>query len=71
MGPQVPLKILRCKGSDIAYHTRTTERSNPDWPYIGLGLQHDMILYLRKNDYRCHDKRLRYYDFPELRYMKY
>lgn len=53
------------------YCTRTTERSNPNWSYIGVGLQHDMILNLKKNDYRCHDKRLRYYDFPELRNMKY
>lgn len=36
-----------------------------------LGLQHNMILYLKKNDYRCHDERLRYYDFPEMRNMKY
>jgi hypothetical protein len=54
-----------------AYCTRTTERGYPNWSYIGLGLQHDMILYLKKDDYRCHDKRLSYYDFPELRNMKY
>ncbi|RUM25682.1 hypothetical protein EFQ99_13170 [Rhizobium vallis] len=54
-----------------AYCTRTTERANSDWSYIGLGLQHNMILNLKKDDYRCHDKRLRYYDFPELRAMKY
>lgn len=54
-----------------AYCTRTTERAYPNWSYIGLGLQHNMILYLKKDDYRCHDRRLRYYDFPELRNMKY
>ncbi len=63
--------LLNPEKQIYAYCTRTTERSNPNWSYIGLGLQNDMILYLRKNDYRCHDKRLRYYDFPELRYMKY
>src|SRR3954471_12759245 len=41
-----------------AYCTRTTERANPNWSYIGLGLQHNMILYLKKNDYRCNDERL-------------
>ena len=54
-----------------AYCTRTTERADPNWSYIGLGLQHNMILSLKKNDSRCHDKRLHYYDFPELRNMKY
>ncbi|WP_064705347.1 hypothetical protein [Rhizobium bangladeshense] len=63
--------LLNPEKQIYAYCTRTTERSNPNWSYIGLGLQHGMILYLRKNDHRCHDKRLRYYDFPELRNMRY
>ncbi|MBX4870899.1 hypothetical protein [Rhizobium bangladeshense] len=63
--------LLNPEKQIYAYCTRTTERSNPNWSYIGLGLQHDMILHLRRNDDRCHDKRLRYYDFPELRNMKY
>ncbi|MBB4477891.1 hypothetical protein GGE46_000432 [Rhizobium etli] len=54
-----------------AYCTRTTERSNPNWSYIGLTLKDNMIVDLAKNVPRCHDKRLRYYDFPELRNMKY
>ncbi|TAU91589.1 hypothetical protein ELI30_13930 [Rhizobium leguminosarum] len=63
--------LLNPEKQIYAYCTRTTERAYPSWSYIGLGLQHNMILYLKKNDYRCHDKRLRYYDFPELRNMKY
>ncbi|MGR9077047.1 hypothetical protein [Rhizobium leguminosarum] len=63
--------LLDPKKQIYAYCTRTTERAYPNWSYIGLGLQHNMILYLKKNDYRCHDERLRYYDFPELRNMKY
>jgi hypothetical protein len=63
--------LLNPEKQIYAYCTRTTERANPNWSYIGLGLQHNMILYLKKNDYRCHDERLRYYDFPELRNMKY
>lgn len=54
-----------------AYCTRTAERAYPNWSYIGLSLKQNMIVDLKKNDYRCHDKRLRYYDFPELRNMKY
>ncbi|MBB4572631.1 hypothetical protein [Rhizobium lentis] len=54
-----------------AHCTRTTERSNPNWSYISLGMQKDVILSVKKNDSLCHDKRLRYYDFPELRNMKY
>ncbi|EJT05170.1 hypothetical protein [Rhizobium sp. CCGE 510] len=54
-----------------AYCTRTTERSNSNWSYIGLTLKNNMIVGLSKNAPRCHDKRLRYYDFPELRNMKY
>ncbi|MEF3131859.1 hypothetical protein OS035_10340 [Rhizobium sp. 268] len=63
--------LLNPEKQIYAYCTRTTERSNPNWSYIGLSLQHDLIVDLKKNDYRCHDKRLRYYDFPELRNMKY
>lgn len=54
-----------------AYCTRTAERAYPNWSYIGLSLEQNMIMGLAKNDYRCHDKRLRYYYFPELRNMKY
>ena len=54
-----------------AYCTRTTERANPNWSYIDLTLKQNMIMGLSKNDYRCRDERLRYYDFPELRNMKY
>jgi hypothetical protein len=63
--------LLNPEKQIYAYCTRTTERANPNWSYIGLGLQYNMILYLKKNDHRCHDERLRYYDFPELRKMKY
>ncbi|WP_017964770.1 hypothetical protein [Rhizobium leguminosarum] len=63
--------LLNPEKQIYTYCTRTTERANPNWSYIGLGLQDDMILYLKKNDHRCHDERLRYYDFPELRNMKY
>ncbi|MGO7788763.1 hypothetical protein ACC703_14945 [Rhizobium ruizarguesonis] len=63
--------LLNPEKQIYAYCTRTTERAYPNWSYIGLGLQHNMILYLKKNDYRCHDERLRYYDFPEMRNMKY
>ncbi|CAN7427267.1 hypothetical protein [Rhizobium leguminosarum] len=63
--------LLNPEKQIYAYCTRTTERAYPNWSYIGLGLQHNMILYLKKNDYRCHDKRLRYHAFPELRNMKY
>jgi len=54
-----------------AYCTRTTERVNPSWSYIDLTLKQNMIMGLSKNDLRCRDERLRYYDFPELRNMKY
>ncbi|TAY96875.1 hypothetical protein ELH85_15875 [Rhizobium ruizarguesonis] len=63
--------LLNPEKQIYAYCTRTTERAYPNWSYIGLGLQHNMILYLKKSDYRCHDERLRYYDFPEMRNMKY
>ncbi|MGO7757522.1 hypothetical protein ACC761_09780 [Rhizobium ruizarguesonis] len=63
--------LLNPEKQIYAYCTRTTERAYPNWSYIGLGLQHNMILYLKKNDYRCDDERLRYYDFPEMRNMKY
>ncbi|GAA3109915.1 hypothetical protein GCM10010520_63000 [Rhizobium viscosum] len=63
--------LLRPEEKIYAYCTRTTERSNPDWSYLGIALKNDMIIDVTKNDYRCHDKRLRYYDFPELRNMKY
>lgn len=53
-----------------AYCTRTAERSNPNWSYIGFALKQNMIVSVSKNDYRCRDKRLRYYDFPELLNMK-
>ena len=53
-----------------AYCTRTTERANPNWSYIDLTLKQNMIMGLSKNDVRCRDERLRYYDFPELRNMK-
>ncbi|MBB3590890.1 hypothetical protein FHX08_001234 [Rhizobium sp. BK529] len=52
------------------YCTRTTERANPNWSYIDLTLEQNMIMGVSKNDYRCRDKRLRYYDFPELLNMK-
>ncbi|MBX5219932.1 hypothetical protein HJC04_06300 [Rhizobium sp. NLR8a] len=64
----VPLKPQE---QTYAYCTRTTERSNPDWSYIGFTLKHNMIVGVKKNELRCHDRRLRYYDFPELRKMKY
>ncbi|OHV21635.1 hypothetical protein EOS93_07335 [Rhizobium sp. RMa-01] len=63
--------LLNPEKQIYAYCTRTTERSNPDWSYIGLTLKNNMIVDLSKNVPRCHDKRLRYYDFPELRNMKY
>jgi len=53
-----------------AFCTRTAERSNPDWSYIGVALKHNVRVDSSKNDYRCRDKRLRYYEFPELLNMK-
>ncbi|MCZ7450952.1 hypothetical protein O8B93_25595 [Agrobacterium rhizogenes] len=53
-----------------AYCTRTAERANPNWSYIGVALKQNKMVSLSKNDYRCRDKRLRYYDFPELLNMK-
>ena len=63
--------LLKPEEQIYAYCTRTTERANPNWEYIGVALKNGMIVDLTKNDYRCRDKRLRYYDFPELRNMKY
>lgn len=54
-----------------AYCTRTAERAYPNWSYFDLTLKQNMIMGVSRNDYRCRDKRLRYYDFPELRNMKY
>lgn len=54
-----------------AYCTRTTERSNPDWSYIGVAVYKNLSVDASKNDYRCRDKRLRYYNFPELLNMKF
>ena len=53
-----------------AYCTRTAERANPNWSYIGVALYQNVSVDVSKNDYRCRDKRLRYYDFPELLKMK-
>ncbi|QIX25027.1 hypothetical protein FOB41_28740 [Agrobacterium pusense] len=53
-----------------AFCTRTAERSNLDWSYIGVALKHNVSVDSSKNDYRCRDKRLRYYEFPELLNMK-
>lgn len=50
--------------------TRTAERSNPNWSYIGIALYQNVSVDASKNDYRCRDKRLRYYNFPELLNMK-
>ncbi|ANL28408.1 hypothetical protein AMC90_CH02600 [Rhizobium phaseoli] len=65
------LVLLDPEKQIYAYCTRTTERSNSNWSYIGLTLKNNMIVDLSKNAPRCHDKRLRYYDFPELRNMRY
>ena len=53
-----------------AFCTRTAERSNPNWSYIGVALYQNVSVDASKNDYRCRDKRLRYYNFPELLKMK-
>ncbi len=53
-----------------AFCTRTAERADPNWSYIGVALKHNVSVDASKNDYRCRDKRLRYYDFPELLNMK-
>ncbi|CAN7189873.1 hypothetical protein EXN32_00335 [Agrobacterium tumefaciens] len=53
-----------------AFCTRTAERSNPNWSYIGIALYQNVSVDASKNDYRCRDKRLRYYNFPELLNMK-
>lgn len=37
-----------------------------DWAYLGVSYQGDKVLGATVNDKRCHDKRLRYYPFPEL-----
>ncbi|QKW96843.1 MULTISPECIES: hypothetical protein [unclassified Agrobacterium] len=54
-----------------AFCTRTAERSNPDWSYIGVAVYKNLGVDSSKNDYRCRDKRLRYYNFPELLSMKF
>ncbi len=54
-----------------AFCTRTAERSNPDWSYIGVAVYKNLGVDSSKNDYRCRDKRLRYYNFPELLNMKF
>ena len=43
------------------------ERSAPHFgSYNGVALKHNVSVDSSKNDYRCRDKRLRYYEFPEL-----
>jgi hypothetical protein len=37
---------------------------------LGVALKHNVSVDSSKNDYRCRDKRLRYYEFPELLNMK-
>ncbi|AYM57328.1 hypothetical protein [Agrobacterium fabrum] len=54
-----------------AFCTRTAERSNPDWSYIGVAVYKNLGVDSSRNDYRCRDKRLRYYNFPELLSMKF
>lgn len=54
-----------------AFCTRTAERSNPDWSYIGVAVYKNLGVDSSKDDYRCRDKRLRYYNFPELLNMKF
>jgi hypothetical protein len=51
------------------YCTRTTERGNTNWSYVEIVVKDKMIVDMTKDEPRCHDKRLRYYDFPELRNM--
>ena len=41
-----------------------------DWAYLGVSLTEGQILGATVNDNRCHDKRLRYYPFPEMNGMK-
>lgn len=62
--------LLDPKKRIYAFCTRTAERANPDWSYIGVALKQNVSVDASKNDYRCRDKRLRYYDFPELIKMK-
>jgi hypothetical protein len=45
-----------------------TRQSYPD--VIGISLRDDKILGSTMNDYRCRDKRLRYYPFPELKALR-
>ncbi|WP_236771306.1 hypothetical protein [Agrobacterium tumefaciens] len=54
-----------------AFCTRTAERADPNWSYIGVASKHNVSVDASKNDFRCRDKRLRYYDFPELLNMKF
>jgi len=63
--------LLKAEEQSYGYCVRTAERAYPDWVYFDLTLKSGVIMGLTKNDYRCRDKRLRYYDFPELRNMKY
>lgn len=38
--------------------------------YLGIALRNGKIVDSTVNDYRCRDKRLRYFDFPELISLK-
>jgi len=63
--------LLDPKKQIYAFCTRTAERSNPDWSYIGVAVYKNLGVDSSKDDYRCRDKRLRYYNFPELLNMKF
>lgn len=45
-----------------------TRQSYPD--VIGISLRDNRILGSTLNDYRCRDKRLRYYPYPELKPLR-
>jgi hypothetical protein len=63
--------LLRPNEKIYAYCVRTMERAVPGWSYLGIALKNDRIIDSTEDDYRCHDKRLRYYNFPELLTMTY
>lgn len=52
-----------------AFCLRGVEKHFPrsDAQHVGVALKNGKIVDWKGNDYRCRDKRLRYFDFPELK----
>lgn len=63
--------LLKPETQVYAYCVRAVDKnSGGNAQYIGIALRNGRVVDTTPNDYRCHDKRLRYFDFPELRSMK-